>query len=249
MQHISRSKKYQNGIRVFWADERSEFSEFFSYDDLVERQINALDLLNNPGLYLVNSAGHQIESAASGCSFSSKTCENEILITRLLDGSRDLAWKVWTEPEFIMQWWGPKHFSSPSCRIDCRVGGTYLYCMRSPEGRDYWSTGRFREVKAPERIVCTDSFADENGTIVPPAYYGMSPEIPPESLITVVFEGLTGQTRLTLRHAGFPPGEQQDLARAGWNESLDKYAGILARLQFAGPGAASAATGGERPGS
>jgi uncharacterized protein YndB with AHSA1/START domain len=36
--------------------------------------------------------------------------------------------------------------------------------MRSPEAKDYWSPGVYREILKPERIVCTDSFSDEKGT-------------------------------------------------------------------------------------
>ncbi len=232
MQQITNSKKYQNGIQVFWTDAGNEGNDFFSYEDLVEQKINALDLLNNPRLYLMNTAAHKIESAAAGCSFATKICEDEIVITRLFDAPRELVWRAWTEPEFVMRWWGPKNYTSPSCRIDLRVGGTYLYCMRSPDGHDYWSTGVYREIKRPERIVCTDSFADEKGNVVPATYYGMSPNVPAEMLVTVTFEVQAGRTRLTLRHAGLPAGEISDLTRGGWNESLDKFAAVLGQAVF-----------------
>ena len=232
MEQITRSKKYQNGVRVFWTGAGTDRDDFFPYEELVEQRINALDLLNNPRLYLINEAGHQIESAAAGCSFASKTCEDGIVITRLFDAPRDAAWRVWTDPGLVMQWWGPKGYTSPSCRIDLRAGGSYLYCMRSPEGRDFWSTGRFREVKEPERIVCTDSFADEKGSIVPAAYYGMTADFPLEMLLTVTFGMQAGRTLLTIRHTGLPAGEMRDQTRAGWNESLDKYAGVLARETY-----------------
>ena len=228
MQQITRSKKFQNGIQVFWTDKGTDLSDFFSYEDLVDLRINAFDLLNNPRIYQVNPSGHKIESLVVGCSFATKTCEDEIVITRFFDASRELAWKALTEPELIKEWWGPKNYTSPSVAIDLRVGGKYLYCMRSPDGRDTWSTGVFREVARPERIVCTDSFADERGNVVPATYYGMSRDFPAEMLLTVTFEVQALRTRLTLRHTGIPPGELSDGTRAGWNESLDKYAGVLA---------------------
>jgi uncharacterized protein YndB with AHSA1/START domain len=232
MEQITSSKKYPNGIQVFWTSAGKQVNDFFPYEDLIEQRINALDLLNNPRLYLMNAPGHKIESAAAGCSFATKTCENEILITRLFDAPRDLIWREWTEPELVMQWWGPKNYTSPSCKIDLRVGGTYLFCMRSPEGKDFWSTGVYREVKRPERIVYTDSFADEKGTMVPATYYGMSPDVPAEMLVTLTFEVQAGRTRLTLRHAGLPSGEMRDLTRAGWNESLDKLSGELGQAVY-----------------
>jgi uncharacterized protein YndB with AHSA1/START domain len=232
MQHITGTKKYPNGVRVFWTDAGTDRNDFFSYEDLVDQKINALDLLNNPRIYAVNVAAHKIESSVAGCGFSTKTCENEIVITRLFYAHRDLVWRAWTEPEFVMQWWGPKDYTSPSCTIDLRVGGKYLYCMRSPEGRDFWSTGYYREIKKPERIVCTDSFADEKGNVVPATYYGMSQDFPKELLVTVTFEVQPGMTRLTLRHAGIPAGEMHDLTRAGWNESMDKLAGVLGQAAY-----------------
>lgn len=232
MQQITSSKKYQNGIQVFWADAGKDLHDFFSYEDLVDQKINALDLLNNPRIYRVNVVAHKIESSVAGCGFATNTCEDEIVITRLFDAPRDLTWRAWTEPELVMQWWGPKNYTSPSCKIDLRVGGTNLYCMRSPEGRDFWSTGVYREIKKPGRIVCTDSFADEKGNVVPATYYGMSPDFPLEMLLTVTFEVQAGRTKLTLRHAGIPAGDMRDQTRAGWNESLDKFAGVVAQAVY-----------------
>ena len=65
-----------------------------------------------------------------------------------------------------MRWWGPKDFTSPACAIDLCVGGKYLACMRSPEGRDYWSTGVYRAIVPKEKIVYTDNFADAKGNVV-----------------------------------------------------------------------------------
>jgi uncharacterized protein YndB with AHSA1/START domain len=109
-----------------------------------------------------------------------------------------------------------------------RVGGSFLFCMRSPEGRDIWSTGVYREIVPFERIVSTDSFADEKGNIVPATHYGMDPGFPRELLVTVTFEERDGKTKVTLRHDGIPPGEYIKKTRDGWNQSLDKLGDLLA---------------------
>jgi len=72
MQQITNSKKYPNGIQVFWTDAGKDLKDFFSFDDLVDQKINALDLLNNPRIYAINVAGHKIESSLAGCGFSTK---------------------------------------------------------------------------------------------------------------------------------------------------------------------------------
>ena len=150
--------------------------------------------------------------------------EQELVITRIFDAPRRRVFKAWTEPEQMKRWWGPKGFTTPVCNIDLRVGGKLFYCMRSPDGKDYWGTAVYRELAPPERIVCTDSFADENGNVVPASHYGMSADFPLEMLVMVTFEELGGKTEMTLRHIGFPAGPDQEGARQGWSESFDKLA-------------------------
>lgn len=151
----------------------------------------------------------------------------DLIISRTFSAPRELVWRAWTEPERLMRWWGPKGFKAPVCTVDLRVGGRYLNCMRSPEGQDFWSTGVYRDIVAPERLVCSDSFADEHGNVVPATYYGMEPGFPLELQIAVTLEEDHGTTRMTLRHAGIPPGSMREMCAAGWNESFDKLAESL----------------------
>ena len=68
-----------------------------------------------------------------------------------------------------------------------------------------------------------------SGLSAPATHYGMSADFPLEMLVTVTFEEQDGRTELTLKHAGLPPGEDLDNCRAGWNESFDKLAKVLAK--------------------
>jgi uncharacterized protein YndB with AHSA1/START domain len=111
--------------------------------------------------------------------------------------------------------------------MDLRVGGKYLNCMRSPKGREYWSTGVFREIIPMERLVFTDCFADDTGKVVPASYYGMSSDFPLEMLVTVTFEDQGGKTKMTLRHTDLPAGPESEGTHQGWSESFDKLAESL----------------------
>ena len=155
---------------------------------------------------------------------STKKNKNELTITRIFDAPRELVWKAWTEPEHFKRWWGPKDFTTPVIKIDFRVGGRYLYSMRAPDGTDYWGTGVYREIVPMERLVLTDSFADDKGNIVPASHYGMTGEWPLELGVTVTFEELGGRTKMTLRHVGIPAGQMREMANAGWSQSFDKLA-------------------------
>lgn len=152
-------------------------------------------------------------------------------ITRIFDAPRVRVWQAWTDPKLIAKWWGPKDFTSHSNKVDLRVGGKYHYCMHGPAGtefdKDMWSGGEFREIVPLEKIVMTDHFADEKGNYVSPSTYGMPGEWPEEMVVTVIFEDAgEGKTKLTLTHEGHP-ADMADMAKAGWNESLDKFAAIL----------------------
>ena len=151
----------------------------------------------------------------------------KIQIIRIFDAPRELVWKAWTDPQHFRRWWGPKDYTCPFCEMDFRVGGKYLNCMRSPEGREYWGTGVFREIIPMERIVFTDCFADEHGNVVPATHYGMSPDFPLEMLVIVTFEDLDGKTKMTLEHIGISTGPDREGAQQGWNESFDKLAESL----------------------
>ncbi len=153
-----------------------------------------------------------------------KEHKEEIIVKRIFDAPREIVWKAWTDPELTKRWWGPKNFTAPVSRIDLRVGGKYLNCMRGPDGKDYWSTGIYREILPPQRLVMTDSFADEKGNMVPASYYGMTGEWPLELLVTMTLEEAGGKTKMTLRHEGIPSGLMRELTETGWSESFDKLA-------------------------
>ena len=152
--------------------------------------------------------------------------ENKLVITRTFNAPVESVWKAWTDPELLKKWNGPKDYICQDFNMDFRVGGKYLNSMQGPDGKKIWGTGTYLEIIPNKKIVCTDSFADENGNPVTSDYYGM-PGMPLEMKITVTFEEDNGKTKMTLEHEGLPAGEHQKGASAGWNSSLDKLEKIL----------------------
>jgi uncharacterized protein YndB with AHSA1/START domain len=138
-----------------------------------------------------------------------------LTITRTFDAPRKEVWQRWTDPSQYMCWWGPKDFTSPYADFDLREGGKYLTCMRGPDGKEYWDTGKFEEIDELKRIVYTDYFADADGNPVAPSYYGMPGDQPVEMAVQVRLEDEGGKTRLTLEHCGLPAGEMIDQSRIG----------------------------------
>jgi uncharacterized protein YndB with AHSA1/START domain len=146
----------------------------------------------------------------------------ELVITRIFDMPRELVWKIWTDPEYIRRWWGPKGFTPPLCKNDFQIGGRYLYCTRSPDGRDCWNTGVYYEIVPFERIVYTELFCDSEGNPVSATNFGLSPDFPLETMLTVTFENLNGKTKLTLCQVDIPRSTDRETVKYLWNKSFDR---------------------------
>ena len=147
--------------------------------------------------------------------------QNEIVIHRVFDLPITKVWKAFTEPEQFKKWWGPNGFTCPSSKMDARVGGKYLNCMRGPDGKEYWSTGVVKEFVPEKKLVITDSFSDEHGNITSASELGMPGDWPRELLITINLDEAHSATKLRLIHEGVPDEMREECIK-GWNESLDK---------------------------
>jgi uncharacterized protein YndB with AHSA1/START domain len=152
-------------------------------------------------------------------------------ITRVFDAPRELVWKAWTDPKYVMQWWGPKGFTAPVCKMDVRVGGKSLCCMKTPDGQEFWNGIEYHEIVPYEKIVSSMYFADAQGNKVEPEAYGIEHESIEGAFDVTLFEDIgNGQTRLT--HIGNEPMESAKNSGQleGWNQILDKIADVLAEL-------------------
>ena len=131
-----------------------------------------------------------------------------------------------------MLWWGPKGFTAPVCKIDFRVGGKYLFCMRSPDGSwEGWNGGEYFEIIPHEKIVYSMYFADAEGNKVDPEAYGIENEGGDDTHDVVLFEDLgNGRTKLTLI-GNEPMQDAKDSGQLeGWNETFEKVAAVVTQL-------------------
>jgi uncharacterized protein YndB with AHSA1/START domain len=157
---------------------------------------------------------------------------DRMVITRVFDAPRELVWKAWTDPKYMMQWWGPKDFYCPSCEIDFRVGGKFLCCMKALDGQfEGWNAGEYHEIVPYEKIVFSMYFADSKGNKIEAAELGMEDEAIEDAYDVILFEDLgNGRTKLT--YIGNEPMESAKNSGQleGWYETLDKVAAVVAGL-------------------
>jgi len=115
------------------------------------------------------------------------TSDREIVLSRVFDAPRELAWDAWTDPKQVAQWWGPKGFTTTIHEMDVRPGGVWRQTMHGPDGTDYPSVSTFLEVVKPERIV----YSHDGGKTGEPGH---------QFAATWTFEALTDKrTKLTVR--------------------------------------------------
>jgi len=163
-----------------------------------------------------------------------KNAANEVerlTVTRVFDAPRELVWKAWTDPKYVMQWWGPHGFTTPVCEMDFRVGGKFLYCMKTPDGQEFWNGGEYHEIVPYEKIVSSMYFADSKGNKVEPEQYGIEHEAIEGAYDVTLFEDIgNGQTRLTFIGNEAMQDAIESGQLEGMKQILDKAAAIIAEL-------------------
>lgn len=150
--------------------------------------------------------------------------DREILITRVLDAPRELVWEVWTKPEHVASWWGPKGFSTTIVEFDFRTGGRFRHTMHGPDGTEYPNLSVFREIVPFQRIVYSHGGGRKGGV-------GASFEA------TWTFESAgENKTRVTGRSV-FPTKEDRDFvvqeygAVEGGKQHLGRMSQYVARIE------------------
>lgn len=77
-----------------------------------------------------------------------------IRITREFEVPPELVFRAHTEPELLVQWFGPRLHEMRIDHHDCRSGGSSRYVHVS-DGNEFGFYGCFHEVRPSERIIQT----------------------------------------------------------------------------------------------
>jgi len=147
-----------------------------------------------------------------------KLADNELLIVRTFEAPPSVVFELWSNPEHMKRWMGPKGFTCPEATIDFRVGGTYRAMILSAEQGKNWFGGVYREIEKDRRLVFTFSWEND----------GASAGI--ETLVTITFEAREGKTIQTFHQAPFLNSERRDSHVGGWTEAFDKESAYAAKV-------------------
>lgn len=147
----------------------------------------------------------------------------EIVLSRDFNASRELVWEALTNPKHVVNWWGPRGFSTTIETMDVRPGGIWLHVMRGPDGVKYPNRSVFTEVVKPVRLIYSHGGEREGA---PGASF----------VATWSFDALAAdKTRLTLRMV-FPSAEERDFvarefgAVEGGKQTLERLGEHLSQM-------------------
>lgn len=148
--------------------------------------------------------------------------DREVILSRTFQAPRALVFAAMTTPEHLRHWFGPRGYSLPTCEVDLRVGGSWRYVLRGPDGSEMGMRGTYREIVRPERIVSTEAY-----------------DIPglgwtPESVVTTTLVERDGKTTLT-SHILYQSIEHRDGhvgsgMEGGAAETFDRLAELLGSM-------------------
>lgn len=151
--------------------------------------------------------------------------ERKLEVSRIFNAAVEEVWKVWTEPEYVMQWWGPDKFTCPFAKIDFREGSTSLVCMQAPKefgGQIHYNIWHYTKIIHLQSIEFIMNLSDENGNKQKPAEVGMPNDFPEDIRTVVTFKAISStETEMTVtEYADF--GQITYFAKLGLEQSLDK---------------------------
>ncbi len=152
--------------------------------------------------------------------------QTTVCMERSFNASEADLWRVWTDANAIQKWWGPKGYTALVLRNDVREGGSYLWAMKSEQGKMFWNTGTYREVVANKKIVSTMSFSNENGKTIPGSQVSVPGHWPDEFTVIVEFSESAGKARVAVREVGIPL-IVYPFSKIGWAQQFDKIQLLL----------------------
>ena len=145
------------------------------------------------------------------------TIDQQVLITRIFEASRERVFKAWTDPDELAGWYGPAHMEAPRERIhiDLRIGGRWELTMIPRGGGAEFTIGyEILELVAPELLVLRSDPMPQMGMHEP-------------TILRVEFHDHGAKTRMTLSDGPYPP-QARGHAEAGWTAAFESLATILA---------------------
>jgi uncharacterized protein YndB with AHSA1/START domain len=154
----------------------------------------------------------------------------DLVVERVFDAPRERVFEVFTKPEHVQKWWGPKFVGNPVAEFDARPGGKMFIGERDASGAVLYLAGTVREIERPSRVVFAFHYANEKRERISPPDRSGLPKTWADEIVTIVTLAAEGsRTRVTITtHLSDEMLVWGGRAREGWAQTLDKIGYAIA---------------------
>jgi uncharacterized protein YndB with AHSA1/START domain len=147
----------------------------------------------------------------------------ELVLSRLIDTSREKLFRAWTQADLLMQWFAPLPWTTPRAELDVRPGGASLIVMRGPDGNEFPNRGVYLEVVKNERLVFTDAYTEN-----------WLPSEKPFMTVILTFADEGAKTRYTAKVRHWSTADREAHEKMGfyegWGKCADQLTALVAKL-------------------
>jgi len=136
-----------------------------------------------------------------------------VKIETSLNAPIEKLWAAWTDPQFILQWFG----SDPNGKglkatMNVYEGGTYEITFEDSNGTEHTCTGKYLVVKKPNHLSFTWEWISEPGVV---------------STVTVAFSSMNNSTFMICEHKDLGTNSAHNYL-IGWKATFNKLEKLLA---------------------
>jgi uncharacterized protein YndB with AHSA1/START domain len=138
-----------------------------------------------------------------------------LVVRRRIQATAEKLFAAWTQPQHLVNWWGPKGVVCPVAEIDLRIGGAYRIANRFPDGTTVWIAGLFEHIEPPHRLTYT---------------WRLESQQTPAERVTVCFNPLDEATEVVVTHERIASEAARTSHERGWSGCLDGLAAYAGQL-------------------
>jgi uncharacterized protein YndB with AHSA1/START domain len=127
-------------------------------------------------------------------------------VNRIIDVEIDTLFDIWTQPEHLMKWWGPKNITCINANVNLIEGGEYRFVNELDTGETIEIYGEYLVTEPPTLLRFTWNV--EN--------------ISENEIVTVKFVEMSEKTEVKVMHEGVQNNKVKDSHNLGWSGCFEK---------------------------
>lgn len=132
--------------------------------------------------------------------------DTELHIEREFNAPAELVYNAFLNPDLIVQWWGPRKYTTTVDKLEPFVGGKWRFIHKNEEG-EFAFRGEFKELDPYTKISYTFEFEPMEGHIL---------------LETAVLEELNGKTMVKITDTFSSKEDRDGMIQSGMEEGMSE---------------------------